>query len=308
VEASRVLELRHLKTLAALAETGSVAKAAGRVFLTPSALSHQLKDLESHYGARLVDRAARPLKLTPAGRTLVEAAEDVFRRLKEAESRLGRGADQRAGELRIAIECHSCFDWLMPAMDAFRAKWPAVEMDLVSGFHPDPVGLIKEGKADLVVVSRKEKRDDVAYHPLFRYEVVGLLSKRHPLAKKPFLVPTDFAAETFITYPIPDDRLDAVRDFLSPAKVYPARRTTQMTVAILQLVASGRGVAALPGWAVQNYLDQGYVAKRRLGRAGLHATLYAAVRRDLDGLPYMNAFIKTTKAICLKTLKGIHPL
>lgn len=303
-----MLELRHLKTLLALADAGSVSKAASRVFLTPSALSHQLKDLEDHYRARLLDRAARPLKLTPAGRILAEAAEDVFRRLKEAEVRLGRAGDERAGELRIAIECHSCFDWLMPAMDVFREKWPAVEMDLVSGFHPDPVGLIKEGKADLVVVSRKEKREDVAYHPLFRYEVVGILSRKHPLAKKPFLTPADFAPETLITYPVPDDRLDAVRDFLTPARVFPARRTTQMTVAILQLVASGRGVAALPGWAVQNYLDQGYVTKRRLGRAGLQATLYAAVRKDLDGRGYMAAFVKTMKTVCLKTLKGIQPL
>jgi LysR family transcriptional regulator, regulator for metE and metH len=301
------LELRHLRTLSALAETGSLAKAASRVFLTPSALSHQLKDLERCYGVALVARG-RPLGLTAAGRILADAGEGIFRALREAETRIGRAGDERFGELRIAVECHSCFDWLMPAMDTYRRKWPRVEMDLVSGFHPDPVGLIKEGKADLVIVSRKEKREDAAYHALFRYEVPGILAKDHPLAKKAWLLPQDFAGETFITYPVPDDRLDAVRDFLAPAKVYPSRRTTQMTAAILQLVASRRGVAALPGWAVQSYLHRGYVAARRLGSKGLYATLYAAVPRALEGKPYLTAFLKTMKDISFKTLEGIQPI
>jgi LysR family transcriptional regulator for metE and metH len=304
IQPPHFLELRHLHTLTALEETGSLARAASRVFLTPSALSHQLKDLERHYKIPLVSRG-RPLRLTPAGKALTSAAQEVFRLLKDAELRASRAQDAGAGELRIAVECHSCFDWLMPAMDAYRDKWPAVEMDLVSGFHPDPVGLIKEGKADLVIVSRREKREDVIYHSLFRYEVLGLLARDHPLAKKKWLAAADFAAQTLITYPVPDDRLDAVRDFLTPAGVYPARRTTQMTVAILQLVASRRGVAALPGWAAQPYLGRGYVAARPLGPRGLFATLYAATPRALEA-PYLSAFVKTMAAASLKTLKGIR--
>jgi LysR family transcriptional regulator for metE and metH len=148
-------------------------------------------------------------------------------------------------ELRIAVECHSCFDWLMPSMDAFREHWPRVELDLVSGFHADPVGLLGENRADLVIVSHAQKRDGVSFHPLFSYEVLALVSRHHPLARKLFVTASDFKNETLVTYPIPDDRLDLVRDVLQSAKVNPERRKTELTVAILQLVASGRGVAAL---------------------------------------------------------------
>lgn len=299
-----MIELRDLQTLTAIDETGNLSKAASRLFVTVSALSHRLTSLEKAAKTPLIVRG-RPLRLTPAGRIAAEAGREVFRLLRDTEARITRAGDEDAGDLRIAVECHSCFDWLMPAMDAYREKWPRVEMDLVSGFHPDPVGLIKEGKADMVIVSRREKREDIAYHPLFRYEVLGLLARRHPLAAKKFLAPADFAGETLITYPIPDDRLDAVRDFLAPAAVYPARRTTQLTVAILQLVASRRGVAALPGWAAQPYLGRGYVAARPLGPRGLFATLYAAMPAGLAEALYMKAFVKTMKAASLRTLKGV---
>jgi LysR family transcriptional regulator for metE and metH len=106
-------------------------------------------------------------------------------------------------------------------MDAFRDAWPEVEMDLVSGFHPDPVGLLTEDKADLVIVSKAASRKDIVHHPLFRYEVLALLGGKHPLTRKTHLTAADFAEETLITYPIPDDRIDVIREVLSPAGVYP---------------------------------------------------------------------------------------
>ena len=63
--------------------------------------------------------------------------------------------DDTRGELRIALECHTCFDWLMPVMDEFRRRWPEVEVDLVAGFHPDPLALLGDGKADLVIGSQR---------------------------------------------------------------------------------------------------------------------------------------------------------
>ena len=94
----------------------------------------------------------------------------------------------------------------MPSMDAFREHWPQVELDLVSGFHADPVGLLGENRADLVIVSHAQKRDGVSLHPLFSYEVLALVSRHHPLARKLFVTASDFKNETLVTYPIPDDR------------------------------------------------------------------------------------------------------
>lgn len=303
-----MIELRHLRTLIALAETGNLSKAARRLHLSQPAVSHQMRALEQGYDVEVFGRKSDPLRLTAAGQLLVELAYDVTRRVQGGERDLARIAQGQAGQLRIAVECHSCFDWLMPSMDAFREHWPQVELDLVSGFHADPVGLLGENRADLVIVSHAQKRDEVVFHPLFSYEVVGLIARHHPLARKPYLTAKDFKNETLVTYPIPDDRLDLVRDVLKPAKVNPARRTTELTVAILQLVASGRGVAALPGWTVQEYLERKYVAWKPIGKSGLQSRLLAATSEDASKLAYMKEFIRTMRSVSFRALKWIEPL
>jgi LysR family transcriptional regulator for metE and metH len=303
-----MLELRHLRTLVALAETGNLSKAGRRLNLSQPAVSHQIRAVEEDYGIDLFERKSDPLRFTPAGRLLVDLAYDITRRIRDGERDVARIAQGEAGLLRIAVECHSCFDWLMPSMDAFRERWSQVELDLVSGFHADPVALLGENRADLVIVSHAGKRADTVFHPLFSYEVLALLSYSHPLSRRPYLTARDFKNEILVTYPIPDERLDLVRDVLRPAGVNPARRTTELTVAILQLVASGRGVAALPGWTVQPYLDRKYVAWKPVGKTGLHSRLFAATTEHASTHAYMQEFLRIMRDVSFATLERIEPL
>ncbi|MGC0151808.1 LysR family transcriptional regulator [Chromobacterium vaccinii] len=302
------LELRHLRSLLALAESGSVSQAAQRVYLTQSALSHQLKQLETAYGLPLFERKTQPLRFTPAGERLLLLARELLARVAAAERDLARIRQGGDGELRVAVECHTCFDWLMPAMDQFRQHWPAVELDIVSGFHADPVGLLLSDRADLAIVSEAEAQAGVAHLPLFSYEMVGIAAREHPLADRPVWRAEDFAGETLIHYPVADEMLDLLRKVLSPAGVDPARRTAELTIAIIQLVASRRGVAALPYWAVQPYLDRGYVVARRIGGDGLHSELYAALREADAERAYMQDFVETVRASSFATLPGLSPL
>lgn len=274
-----MIELRHLKAVAALADTGSVTRAASGLHLTQSALSHQLAALEGYFEVPLFQRQQRPLKLTAAGEALLALARQVLPMVEETRKTLRSMKDAvPVRRLRIAVECHTCYDWLMPAMDAFRERHPEVEMDLVPGFHTEPVDLLARNLADAVVTSEARRRTGIAHHPLFSYEIVALAARNHALAAKPHLAPRHFQAETLITYPVPDRMLDLVRRVLKPAGIDPPRRTAELTAAILQLVASRRGVAALPRWAVQTYLDRGYVAAVPIGPNGLWARLYVAMR------------------------------
>ncbi|MES2705068.1 MAG: LysR family transcriptional regulator [Verrucomicrobiota bacterium] len=302
------LELRHLRTLAAIADAHSLSRAAARLHLTQPAVSHQIKALEDMFGLTLFHRKTMPLQLTPGGQRLVTLARAVDRQVAEAAQEVVRMADGSTGQLRIAVECHSCFDWLMPSMDAFRTRWPEVEMDLVSGFQADPIGLLGEDRADLVIVSHANKRPGVKFHPLFRYEVSALLARDHPLTTRPWLTAKDFAKETLVTYPIPADRIDVLREVLIPARIQPAaHRTTELTVAILQLVASRRGIAAMPRWAVQPYLDRSYVTDRPIGKRGLRSALHAATTEAAAASLWMADFLDLIRQVSFATLSGISP-
>jgi LysR family transcriptional regulator for metE and metH len=298
-----------METLLALADCGSLSKAAERLCLTQSALSHQLKALESHYGAALVEKNIRPLRFTAIGQRLLTLARQVLPLVAEAGRDVARLAQGHAGPLRVTVQCHNCFDWLMPAMDSYRSLWPEVELDIISGFVVDPLPLLERGEAELAVIhDRPPPHPHVTFSPLFRYQSVALMSPKHPLAAKSWLEAQDFADQTLITYPVPDEMLDVMKHCLIPAGVNPRRRTAELTVAILQLVASGRGIAALPSWTVGNYIERGYVVSRPIGPSGLSCELYAATTHAGAEAAYIREFISLTREQSLTELTGVSAL
>ena len=307
--ATSILELRHLRTLLALKEAGTISRAAQLLNVTQSALSHQVLALERQYETGLFERKSAPVAFTAAGQRLLALAEQVLPLVGAAERDLARLVSNATGKLRIAVECHTCFDWLMPSMDALRARWPEVEQDIVSGFQADPIGLLHQDRAEVAIVSElDESETGVDFHPLFEFEMVAILPLNHPYLAKPYLTAQDFATQALITYPVPDDMLDLVRQVLKPAGVEPPRRTTELTVGMLQLVASGRGLAALPLWAVNGYLERGYVARQRIGPDGLTGRLYAVTPKRLAGNACLADFVQVMRETSLLSLPGISLL
>lgn len=276
--------------------------------LTQSALSHQIKLLEDQYDLTLFERKSSPIRFTQAGERLIKLAYDILPQVIEADLDLARVKQGEVGEVRVAVECHTCFDWLMPAMDTFRQHWPLVELDIVSGFHTDTVGLLMSHRADLAIVAEEEDNAGIVYKPLFSYEMVAICSKDHRLAAKEVWEAEDFKDETLITYPVPDDMLDLLRKVLNPAGIKVTRRNSELTIAIIQLVASRRGIAALPYWAVKPYLDRGYVVARKITQKGLYSKLYGAIRETDAALAYLDDFNETIKTQSFATLPGLMVL
>jgi len=301
-----MLEIRHLETLQAVRDGGSLLEAAERLHVTQSALSHQLRDLETRLGTPLLNRRTRPARLTTAGLRVVALADDVLPRLRATERELARLAQGRTGRLHMAIECHSCFQWLMPALDAFRQQWPEVALDLSAAFSFAPLPALVRGDLDLVVTSDPQPLEAVQYVPLFRYELVLAVAVQNPLARRRHVEPADLADQTLIAYPVDRQRLDVYTAFLDPADVEPAAlRTAELTPVLVQLVASNRGVAALPNWALTEYLDQGWLHVCHLGPQGVWRTLYAALRAEDVDAAYVQDFLQVAREVCFRTLSGI---
>ncbi|MCG8313721.1 MAG: LysR family transcriptional regulator [Pseudomonadales bacterium] len=300
------LELKHLRSLVAIRESGSLVEASQQVHLTQSALSHQLKELEERLGTAVVIRKSKPLKFTTAGERLLVLADQVLPLVAHCEREISMLFEGGQDRLHIAIECHSCFDWLMPTLDKFRQLFPKVELDLLAGFNFAPLPALAKGELDLVITSDPQALPDVEYIPLFRYECLLCIGKEHPLAAKENILPEDLQHETLITYPVEKDRLDVYKYFLTPAGVQPSNhRNSELTIMMIQLVASNRGVAALPNWAVSEYLNKGYIVARPMGTNGVWANLYAAIRKESGEKDYMKQFLEIAKHVSLETLEGV---
>lgn len=287
------LEIRHLKTIKAIHESGGLARAADQLNITQSALSHQVKGIEDQTGVELFVRRSKPLRLSAAGQRLLRAAERILPEMEALGEEFRALRSGRSGRLHIAIECHACFDWLFPVLEQFRRAWPEVDVDIRPGLAFGALPALMREEVDLVISSDPERLGGVVFNPLFDYAPVFVASAHNPLAAKEFVGAEDFRDQTLLTYPVDRTRLDIFSEVLMPARIEPrAVRQVELTAVILMLVAANRGVAVLPDWVLREVKYQPDYVTRPVTAEGLVKRMYAATREDDALKPWMAHFLR----------------
>ena len=290
------IEFRHLRTIKAIHDEGGLARAADRMHITQSALSHQVKGLEAQAGVELFVRRSKPLKLSAAGLRLLRLAEQVLPQVEATLDEFASLRDGSTGRMHIAIECHACFEWLFPVLEAFRCAWSDVDVDIRPGLAFDALPALIKEEVDLVISSDPEDLTGIEFVELFDYAPVFVAASNHPLAQKAYIEAQDFEGQTLITYPVEHSRLDVFSQLLIPANVAPvAVRQAELTAVILLLVASNRGVSVLPDWVVREVKYSSDYLTRPLTKKGLKRRLYAAVRSEDRDKPYMEKLISLAR-------------
>ena len=287
-----MLDRIHLAVIQEVERQGSLTAAADRLYVTQSALSHSMKKLEQQLGTPIWLREGRSLRLTQAGRYLLELAGRVLPQLQLAEERLRQFAQGERGSLRIGMECHPCYQWLLKVVSPYLAAWPDVDVDVKQKFQFGGIGALFGYEIDLLVTPDPLFKPGLHFEPVFDYEQVLVVGRDHPLARADQVEPQDLLDEVLITYPVPTDRLDIYTQFLMPAGVAPKRhKAIETTDIMLQMVASGRGVAALPRWLAQDYAQKMNVSAVRLGKHGIAKQIFLGARQaDID-IDYLRAFV-----------------
>jgi LysR family transcriptional regulator for metE and metH len=290
------IEFRHLRTIKAIHDMGGLARAADVLNMTQSALSHQIKGIEDQAGVALFARRTKPLRLSAAGEKMLAAAELILPQVAALEADFAGLVTGKAGRMHIAIECHACFEWLLPVLDQFRKAWPEVDVDIRPGLAFDALPALRREDVDLVVSSDPEEGGETDFTPLFDYAPVFVAAAGHPLAVKDVIEAADFRGETLITYPVDRARLDVFSQLLIPAKVEPAAvRQVELTAMILMLVASNRGVAVLPDWVVNQVKYNADYVTRPLTKSGITRRLYAATRAEDTQRPFVAHLIRLVR-------------
>ncbi|MCC4832793.1 LysR family transcriptional regulator [Shewanella sp. 1_MG-2023] len=295
-----MIELRHLRTLMALKESGSLAGAAKKRFVTQSALSHQIKELETRINSSIFIRKSKPLSFTQEGARLLNLAEEILPKVMVTESDLKKGLDSESQSLKLGIECHSCFRWLMPVTEAFKQLAPDGRIDLSSRHLFDSLNALEMGELDIVLTSDPVPGHALAYQHLFDFEVKLVVANENPLAKEAFIKPEQLAKQTLISYPVPLQRLDIYKHFLEPAGVEAGeQKQCDLTAMLLQRVACNDGIAALPSWSI-NESHGLNLASVKLGAEGLKRPLFAAYRRNAANTTLIQKWLTLVAAEGLK--------
>ena len=286
------LEVRHLRLVTAIAEEGGVTRASRRLFLTQSALSHQLAALEERLGTRLFLRLGRRMTPTPAGQRLLQSAGKLLEDLQRTEQAVTRLGSERSGVLRLATECYTCYHWVPPLLREFARKWPAVELRIIADATRRPLDALREGRLDLAIVSTPVRDRRFTVTPLFADELVAVMAADHPLAARPWLRPSDFANEDLILYTTPEEST-AFQKLLVPAGVAPRQVSEiQLTEAIVEMVKASLGISILARWSVAPQLAAGSLRAVRLGRHGLWRKWMAARLRSSPSSAWLDDFVR----------------
>lgn len=287
-----MIERIHLSIIREVDRRGSLTAAAEVLFLTQSALSHAIRKLEQQLGTEIWTREGRALRLTQAGSYLLALANRVLPQFEHAERLMRQYAQGLRGSLRIGMECAPCYQWLLKVVEPYLGSWPEVDVDVRQRFQFGGLAALSGYEIDLLVTPDPLFRPGLRFLPVFDYEQMLVVGRDHPLAGKAWVEPCDLVDEVLITYPVDIDRLDIYNQFFVPANCAPReRKTIETTDIMIQMVASGRGVAALPGWLVQEYAARMPVVAVRLGEQGIAKQIFLGTRDEDAGVDYLEAFV-----------------
>ena len=275
------LEVRHLSLVSEIAATGSVTRAAERLHLTQSALSHQLREIESRLGLQLFLRLGKRMVLTPPGERVLDAARRVLDEIGRAEEDLRLMSQNGKGVLRLCTQCNTGYHWLPPLLQSFHRKYPGVDVQIMVNATDHPLEALLEGRIDLAIVTSEvdDKRLDTS--PLFDDELVAVVAPSHPFAKRAFIEPDDLGEEHLIVYKA--ERADSFifSRVLGPAGVEPARVSqVPLTEAILELVKAGLGISVMARWAIEPAIRAGTIRAVKITRRGVHRSWTAVTLKD----------------------------
>lgn len=293
-----MIERIHLSIIREVDRRGSLTAAAEVLFLTQSALSHAIRKLEQQLGTEVWTREGRALRLTQAGDYLLALAKRVLPQFEHAERLMRQYAQGLRGSLRIGMECAPCYQWLLKVVEPYLGAWPEVDVDVRQRFQFGGLAALSGYEIDLLVTPDPLFRPGLVFVPVFDYEQMLVVGRSHPLAGKAWVEPCDLVDEVLITYPVDIDRLDIYNQFFVPANCAPReRKVIETTDIMIQMVASCRGVAALPGWLVQEYAARMPVAAVRLGEQGVAKQIFLGTREEDAGVDYLEAFVAQARRI-----------
>jgi DNA-binding transcriptional LysR family regulator len=264
-----MLDVRRLRVLREVAQHGSFSAAADALAYTQSAVSQQIAALEREAGTLLVERGARGVRLTQAGRALVGHADAILARLADAEAELEAIAGLQAGRLRMTSFASAGATIMPPAIARFRAAHPGVELTLEPAEPDDGVARLRSGDSDVALTIDAPfcaiDEEGLELRHLLDDPMYVCLPAGHPLAARPRLALADLAGEAWLlgsTDACPDTAI-----LLRACQAAGFRPTIAFHsddyLAIQGFVAAGVGVSLMPDLALVTVRDD--VVIRSLG-------------------------------------------
>lgn len=267
------MELSHVRSLIAVAESSGFGRAAERLNLSPPAVFAHISQMESELGEKLYERAGRKLVLTPAGRTLLEYCRRLVVLHDEAVGAIRDLSGTHRGSLYLGCGPHISVAIVPHLLRAYLAQNPNVDLRLVTGNDDALFHDLHGGKVDVLLMNLPVDMPDIVQEPLWRYEMVFVLPAADAAGAGGKAAASELAARPFILYQRSVIIDSAIRQFCAAAGFEPKLvMENDQADSIKELVKLGLGISLLPAWSVSADVRQGTLRVVRMADRQLFAT------------------------------------
>ena len=260
------MDTRLLKMFCAVAKQSSVAAASREVHLTPSAVSHGLKALETQLGCRLFDRAGKKIILNQAGEQLLAKIGPPLAALDAAEESIKQLARWGQTRLRIGAAASAC-EYILPGViRELKKSSPNVTLQVELGDTPEMVTMIQQNRIDLALGVAPDDKVALELRPIFRDELMFTFAPSHPWAMARSLSREELRTQPLIYYQRASITAHLVDEYFRGLNLVPSTVMEIASIeAIKELVKLNLGVAVLAPWTADKELARGTLRMRPVG-------------------------------------------
>ena len=290
-------DLRQMRYVVTVARERNFTRAAEQLHVAQQALSQQVRAVEKMLGVQLFDRAARPVKLTPAGTVFVQEAKRALSASERVLERTRAAARGELGKIRLAYTFAIAYETLPILLGAFAEDAPEVKVASREMFGADMVSSLREDKLDLALTPRIEPPgDDLACEAIRREPLIAALPEHHPLSSAEEIDLAELREEVFHGWPagVSPGYHAAVITACHAAGFEPELDDTSTGSTAWNNIAAGRGVALVVASAAPQV--RGGIALVKLRSPPAHIILDALWRRDNEP-PTVRRFIDTARRV-----------
>ena len=286
------MDIKYFKLIKTIAEEGSLANSSNKLFLTQSALSHQLKDLENQLGFKVFNRSRNKWQLTDEGEELYKTGCEVLTSIENGFKKIEQLKSGSSGSIKVSTECYSFYQDLPAFIQKMGVLYPDIEVDLILEATHQPITKLLANEIDIAIVTEKSNHKLLHDFPFYEDEIFAIMHREHPLAHQDFLTAEDFSEIDLIIHSFPLETVSVYEQFLKPNHVTPKSITAiPLTEVSLAMIEANMGITCMPKWALDAFKLSEEIIFKPVGSLGLKRTHHLVVRKNDAHKKYINDFV-----------------
>ncbi|KAA1247623.1 LysR family transcriptional regulator [Aquimarina sp. RZ0] len=301
------MEIKYFRLIKTIAEEGNIANSSERLFLTQSALSHQLREIEERLGFKVFYRSRNNWKLTEEGTELYKTGDELLEILERGFNSIQKIRTGSKGAIKVSTECYSFYQGLPAFIQKMAVLYPEIEIDLILDATHQPITKVLSHNIDIALVTSLVSTTGLTVIPLFEDEIFAVMHKENCLYKQEYLSAADFSDTHLIIHSFPIETVSVYQQFLSPDKIVPAKISAiPLTEVSLEMISANMGISCIPKWTLKSFRLSEDLRFKRIGKNGLKRTHYLVLRKEDRKKKYIDDFISTFEDEFVKKNRSIE--